>query len=378
MAWWDASRVDAIEKQVCMLVECPICFELMHEPVTTICGHSFCRACLVPAMRKAMRCPSCRTSLVGMREPATNATLQRVVQQLAPSRSAARARDAVKTKPLVEQLLNIFVLEPVLPRQRLKLHVFEPRYRRLVATALDSEKRFGIAGWVGRHMADVVTECEILDHAALPDGRYLCEVVGRSRYRVLRDWESDAGYRVAAVTPCRDDPVDRDDPTSDRLRQTAVDAAAQVGVWCDNVRIGGWERIRGQLDTILTDLGPMPPLHDYEALGLWCAALLNPLPALGVAPEIRLDVLTHTSSLDRLVTVLAAFQASNDYVKANRLSPLRRIVLRGLAYPARLLVLICARIIAAPLAVLIRFCGPIFRLQMPLAPLQLPLEGVGQ
>ena len=44
------------------LVECPICLTLLCEPVTTPCGHTFCRPCLVSTLRRNMKkCPSCRS-----------------------------------------------------------------------------------------------------------------------------------------------------------------------------------------------------------------------------------------------------------------------------------------------------------------------------
>lgn len=42
----------------------------------------------------------------------------------------------------------------------------------------------------------------------------------------------------------------------------------------------------------------MPPVRDADALALWAAALVNPLPALGVALEIRPAVLDATTLKD--------------------------------------------------------------------------------
>lgn len=57
--------------------------------------------------------------------------------------------------------------------------------------------------------------------------------------------------------------------------------------WGACVRRNGYERFEGQLEQILDDLGTCPCADAPEAVCMWLAALLNPLPALGVAPEIR-------------------------------------------------------------------------------------------
>ena len=50
---------------------------------------------------------------------------------------------------------------------------------------------------------------------------------------------------------------------------------------------------------VLKDLGEQPT-DDPTALALWGAALVNPLPALGVAPEIRGRVLEAPNAMRRL------------------------------------------------------------------------------
>ena len=44
-------------------LECKLCFNLLYEPVTTSCGHSFCRACLRRCLDHRLDCPCCRTNL---------------------------------------------------------------------------------------------------------------------------------------------------------------------------------------------------------------------------------------------------------------------------------------------------------------------------
>lgn len=90
--------------------------------------------------------------------------------------------------------LRMFPLNTVLfPGATLNLHVFEPRYRQLVAECLDATEPFGVvliregdeAGDpdVIPHM--VGTTAEIADVTPLPSGRYYLSSNGGRRFRIL-------------------------------------------------------------------------------------------------------------------------------------------------------------------------------------------------
>lgn len=68
--------------------------------------------------------------------------------------------------------------------------------------------------------------------------------------------------------------------------------------WKELVRSTGRERWPGQLESIIDELGPMPSALNARAC--YIAALINPLPALGVALEIRPAVITARSTSRRL------------------------------------------------------------------------------
>lgn len=35
-------------------LECPLCFRMYHNPVTTACGHTFCRICLYSSLKYSL------------------------------------------------------------------------------------------------------------------------------------------------------------------------------------------------------------------------------------------------------------------------------------------------------------------------------------
>ncbi|XP_062911491.1 E3 ubiquitin-protein ligase TRIM47-like isoform X3 [Mobula hypostoma] len=68
---------------------CPICLELLSEPVTVPCGHSFCRACIGRHWEVQQRgaggcsCPSCRRSFEPRPWLGTSTLLAQIVRSLA-------------------------------------------------------------------------------------------------------------------------------------------------------------------------------------------------------------------------------------------------------------------------------------------------------
>jgi Lon protease-like protein len=114
--------------------------------------------------------------------------------------------------------LPIFPLPIVLfPGAPQPLHIFEPRYRQLLADCIAADRRFGIT-YVTPHRApavdpapdlgDVGCVALIRSSEPLPDGRSNILAVGERRF-VLRRWVTGSQpYRVAEVEEFDDDPVD--------------------------------------------------------------------------------------------------------------------------------------------------------------------------
>jgi hypothetical protein len=294
--------------------ECPVCLRLLHDPATLHCGHSLCRRCLSTCLRHALKCPQCRVDVPPEAAlPSTSVALQQAIWHMLPVESRQRADEErlVVESPLTTcQQLSLFYLEPLLPKQRMVLHIFEPRYITMMERVLASaDPMFGMLVHRARHG----TAARIIEHSRLQGGRFLMTVEGQQRFKVLRTYEVD-GYSSAQVVWATDNTLSAEGTLEACL--LGAEVTSLVNEWTGLVRTGGWERSLGQLDVLLSELGPTPPLFEPEALGLWVAACVNPLPPLGVAPELRVAALEQVDSVARLRVVLNGLELSIRHLRA--------------------------------------------------------------
>lgn len=137
--------------------------------------------------------------------------------------------------PEGEFLLPLFPLPNIVffPHTRLPLHIFEPRYRQMVADALDSDSRFGIVllrpGWEADYFGappvfSYGTVGTIEQSVSLDDGRYNIIVHGDVRFRILGE-VSRVPYRTARVVA--EPETDRDPQETYAQRQWLADLARQ-------------------------------------------------------------------------------------------------------------------------------------------------------
>jgi Lon protease-like protein len=121
--------------------------------------------------------------------------------------------------------LRLFPLNTVLfPGAVLNLHVFEERYRKMIAECLDTGEAFGVvllregeeAGDPDAVPHDVGTTAEISEVTPLPAGRYYISTTGGRRFRIDRIVNREP-YLTAEVTFLDDEAADDEDARASEL-----------------------------------------------------------------------------------------------------------------------------------------------------------------
>jgi Lon protease-like protein len=161
--------------------------------------------------------------------------------------------------------LPVFPLPLVLfPGVRLPLHIFEPRYRQMLADVRAGDRRFvivaAIPGVEERDLPPGRAACiaELVDVESLPDGRSNIVVKGTERVALTRFVDDAAPYHVAEFTPLPDTPGDR--PVA--LAVAGEELAAR------------FRRVALAVRTIEGDTDPLPTLPDDPVAAAYAAAAM--------------------------------------------------------------------------------------------------------
>ncbi|XP_053146880.1 LON peptidase N-terminal domain and RING finger protein 1-like isoform X2 [Hemicordylus capensis] len=132
-------------------LECSLCIRMFFEPVTTPCGHTFCKECVERCLDHRPNCPLCKQSLreyLKARKYTTTVLLEDLMLAVFPSQLADRKR--VHQAEMAElsnltKTIPIFVCTMSFPGILCPLHVFEPRYRLMMRRCQETgTKMFGM------------------------------------------------------------------------------------------------------------------------------------------------------------------------------------------------------------------------------------------
>lgn len=197
--------------------------------------------------------------------------------------------------------LKIFPLGEVVlfPDTLLPLHVFEPRYRKMLADALESDRTIGMV--LVRNVDGPIVPAppdrpdrpevyavgcagRIVEHEALEDGRSLIVLRGTVKFRIRREIASTTPYRVVDAQALYEAPV-----PAEHMRVWRDDLGALVAEYV--VALGGE---RGVADNIFAKL-------DLEGLVNYLSASL---PLNAVEKQSLLESPTSEQRFHRLCDVL--------------------------------------------------------------------------
>lgn len=279
--------------------ECPLCIRLFFEPVTTPCGHTFCKNCIERSLDHNLRCPLCKQPLQEYfknRKYNITVLLQDMMTHLFPSQLAEREeihRAEMAELSNLTKDIPIFVCTVAYPGVPCPLHIFEPRYRLMMRRCMETgTKKFGMCSYEhGKGFADYGCMLEILSLELLPDGRSFVDTVGGSRFRVLKRSQRD-GYHTADIEYLEDQTVDGTD--LELLQHLHDSVYQQAQDWYQ--RLGS--RIREQINR---QYGGLPEKEENIQASVngpkWCWWLLS---VLQLDPAYQTTVLSLNSLKDRL------------------------------------------------------------------------------
>ncbi|KAK3540070.1 hypothetical protein QTP70_025377 [Hemibagrus guttatus] len=236
--------------------ECSLCMRLFYEPVTTPCGHSFCKNCLQRSLDHSPQCPLCKESLrlyLASRRFSITRVLDDIIKRYLCEEHAGRQKihnDETKELSDLENNVPIFVCTMAYPTVPCPLHVFEPRYRLMIRRCIETGTRqFGMCiSDTNKGFADFGCMLHIRNVHFLPDGRSVVDTFGGKRFHVITRSMRD-GYYIANIEYLQDQRVEGKE---ERQLQDLYDQVYnQASVWFHSLE----NRFRNQ---ILQHFGPMP------------------------------------------------------------------------------------------------------------------------
>ncbi|XP_064376970.1 LON peptidase N-terminal domain and RING finger protein 1-like isoform X2 [Dromaius novaehollandiae] len=289
-------------------LECSLCIRMFFEPVTTPCGHTFCKECLERCLDHRPNCPLCKQSLreylkAGSYNPTV--LLQEIMLATFPSQLAERRElhqaEMAELSNLTKNI-PIFVCTMSFPGISCPLHVFEPRYRLMIRRCQETgTRRFGMCIYEnGKSFSDYGCMLEIQQIEFLADGRSLVDTIGRRRFRVLRRGHRD-GYNTADIEYLEDKKVAGEELEELQCLHESTYHLAQR--FCEHGDVASRH--------ILMQHGPLPEKEeDIQASAdgpAWCWWLISVLP---LDPSYQLTLFSTTSlrarlaQLQRILTAL--------------------------------------------------------------------------
>jgi Lon protease-like protein len=128
-------------------------------------------------------------------------------------------------------MMPLFPLDvALLPGGEILLHIFEPRYRKMIARCMREPSSFGVVRAVEQSLAEVGCEAVVVKVLRrYPDGRLDLRARGVERIRIGSTHEHADGYLEAETSTIQEGPEETDHEVEDRLDERYRSYAAAAG-----------------------------------------------------------------------------------------------------------------------------------------------------
>ncbi|XP_026332009.1 uncharacterized protein LOC113238429 isoform X2 [Hyposmocoma kahamanoa] len=280
-------------------LECVLCYHTYISPVTTPCGHNYCRTCIERSMDYKKSCALCLRSLEDFNLAITRETVFIC--------AALASIDALNSPlPPDPDVIPIFVCTVAYPTIPCPLFIFDPRYWLMIRRVLESgSRKFGMVTYErDRTYSNYGTVLEVCDCVHLEDGRSILSTVGVSRFKVIERDVRD-GCDVARIQPLTDIT-----PTEElviwELRLMATQISYKALLWLNSMN----RTVRSEIEAAFGHLPHLDPIEedwfdspDGPAWLWWLIAIL-PLRS-----EIKVLILSTKSLLKRMMAVSRTLEA---------------------------------------------------------------------
>ncbi len=315
----DVVILENLKEAVRVELECQVCYQVLLDPLTTSCGHTFCRRCFSRAMDHSNHCPMCRHVLPlvhNQQAEPSNKRVAQLVEQLLPDLLTAR-KDIATQEDMIDEETNLplFPCTLAYPRMPTFLHIFEPRYRLMIRRIIENgTRKFGMVAYKsqreyqpgGPHWQEYGTVLFVDRVEILPDGRSLLETRGLYKFRIIETGLVD-GYLAGRVQRVDDISVHEEEtieasetsrappPEEDelgRIQRTSTQQLLEYGI--NFIRQAQGRSARWLHQRVLAAYGQPP--EDAATFPYWLASVLpiaeaekyTLLPATSVRARLKI------------------------------------------------------------------------------------------
>uniref|UniRef100_A0A7S2A921 Lon N-terminal domain-containing protein n=1 Tax=Trieres chinensis TaxID=1514140 RepID=A0A7S2A921_TRICV len=281
--------------------------------------HSPCSANSRPTNRTG---PSTRASGARRRAAAAAAGDRGTKKPLALTASDLARLSEMRSR---RTTMPIMILDAILPGQKLEFGSDDPKFLRLLEYALSGQDGSDEIGMIGLNphtgrplnFGSTLPVVRSSVHAHAGSDVVTLEATGRRRFEVQGEpWldPTDSFYLAdVEIVDDREEALTKEDKR--RAMELSDEIPKLVEEWVEWVVKAGKCDMEGMERTI-RDLGPMP--ENICDRSIWTAALVNPLPPLGVCLEVRPAMLACRNNLERVTLANMALHSSIDHISGKR------------------------------------------------------------